>query len=493
MTHKQLDLSYLGVHSVWNADLGKCHFTSRRLIYIAAHLSGSTVSRRTTAEDGRPPTKKEFVEAAQGINKRHKCPHFPGVIKTAYPDLRQLCLYICGWIITQAQFEAELQRILTEESRTKAAAYAVFHGYPKRAIEVVLKGNDSDKLVAMALAAFYHTAGITKEDDTGAWSALCDEISEKAKDPWSKALLALVSAETWNAVIRETSLPLRDRIAVALRALEDDELTSYLDEITKDCIDHGDIEGIWLTGITQETADLFQNYIVTTNDIQTAVLVMSHSIPLYFDDHRFQHWRNTYCHRLDMYNLHVQRCQYIREHTKRSLTREGRSLVKPIPRQVTLRCTYCDQNVINDQEADNLLEASITSTDVTAGESTSSGVHPGNPLNAPGPDEEATCPNCGRRLPRCGVCMMWLGKRDSRPVNNNNHHHHHKPSSAAVVTWKKDGNGVDAVEDDPFARTLNFCNSCHHGFHAHHARDWFKKHRMCPVPECDCLCAAYHG
>ncbi|KAI9795168.1 MAG: hypothetical protein M1816_000190 [Peltula sp. TS41687] len=484
MTHKQLDLSYLGVHSAWNADVGP------------------TPSRRTTAEDGRPPTKKEFVEAAQRINKRHKNARFGGAIKTAYPDLRQLCLFICGWVITEAQFEAELQRLLTEEARTKAAAYAVFHGYTDRAIEVVLKGDDSEKLVAMALAAFYHTAGTTKEGDSGAWSALCDEIIEKAQDPWSKALLTLVSTESWDVVIRETSLPLRDRIGVALRALEDDELTRYLDEITRDCIEHGDIEGIWLTGITPETTDLFQEYITTTNDIQTAVLVMSHSIPAYFDDHRFEHWRNTYCHRLDMYELHVERCLYTQQHAKRSLTREGRSLIKPIPRQVTLRCTYCDQNVINNQDhdADILLEASITSTDVTAVESSSSGVHPGNPLNVSRPEEETTCPSCGRRLPRCGVCMMWLGKTDARPVIHNSHPHYRKPSPsfAAVVvvagTLNKDVNvGVNVDENghDPFARTLNFCNTCHHGFHAHHARDWFAIHRMCPVPECECLCAAY--
>ena len=400
----------------------------------------------------------------RGINERQKRAPFNG-IKTNYPDLRQMCLAICDWIISEEQFESELERIKTRESRTKAAAWAMFHGYPKRAIDVVLKGDDADKLVAMALAAFYNTAGLTKEDHTEAWSSLCNEISEKAKDPWSKAILALVSTEDWKAVVRETSLPLRDRVGVGLKHLEDDELTGFLNALTRDCIEHGDIEGIWLTGITEETTDLFQNYIAKHNDAQTAVLVMSYSIPLYFDDYRFKHWRDSYCDRLDTYNLHIERCLYTQQHTMKSIGRDGRPLIKPPPRQITVRCNYCDRSVVQ-VDGETGMEASVSTTGATAVERTSSGTHPGNPLlSRQGAEVDAVCPHCGRHLPRCGVCLMWLGTTDQGRLGQSS--------------------------EEPLSRFLNFCNMCHHGFHAQHAREWFAKHKMCPIPECECLCAAF--
>jgi hypothetical protein len=69
-------------------------------------------------------------------------------------------------------------------------------------------------------------------------------------------------------------------------------------------------------------------------------------------------------------------------------------------------------------------------------------------------------------MPRCGLCMMWLGSPDPSKVG-------------AAQTLK---------EEDMEARLMVFCMSCTHGFHGHHARDWFARHAMCPVPDCQCMC-----
>jgi hypothetical protein len=37
-------------------------------------------------------------------------------------------------------------------------------------------------------------------------------------------------------------------------------------------------------------------------------------------------------------------------------------------------------------------------------------------------------------------------------------------------------------------RFVVFCINCNHGFHAHHAHDWFTRHKVCPVAECNCIC-----
>jgi hypothetical protein len=42
--------------------------------------------------------------------------------------------------------------------------------------------------------------------------------------------------------------------------------------------------------------------------------------------------------------------------------------------------------------------------------------------------------------------------------------------------------------DAAMAKFTVLCLKCSHGCHAAHARMWFEKHRVCPVPECSCLC-----
>lgn len=44
------------------------------------------------------------------------------------------------------------------------------------------------------------------------------------------------------------------------------------------------------------------------------------------------------------------------------------------------------------------------------------------------------------------------------------------------------------TEDELVRRFIVFCINCNHGFHAHHAREWFMKHKVCPVAECNCIC-----
>ena len=450
MMYKRLDLSFLGVHAIWKGELGP-FFESR-----------------ITDKGGSPPTKEEFVEAVAAINHHQNRSPFDGV-KTAYAEQRQLCLAICGWAMSPEEFEAELRLIERDGPRVKAAAWAMFHDRPKRAIEALFKGSDSEKLVAMALAGYYGMSGQSKAGDEDAWAALCRQVADTAQDPWSRAILALVSTGDWASVIAEESLPLRDRVGVALRYSPDERLDTFLEEYTVDCMDYGDMEGICLTGLTEEAIALFQNYMLKTGDVQTAVLAMSFTVPLYLDSLAFHAWREAYRTRLDRYELHVRRALYDMQHTKKSRARDGRMLINPPPRQVTVRCNFCDQSIAHD-ESDLTMAASASSDASSLADAAmgSSGVHVGNPLAGPGSTSGTTCPRCHHHLPRCGVCLMWLGVPDPR----------------------RSGGSSAVDDDDAMANLLNFCNTCHHGYHASHAREWFARHKICPVPECTCLCGS---
>ncbi|KAI9849472.1 MAG: hypothetical protein M1837_004092 [Sclerophora amabilis] len=449
MVYGHLDLSLLGVHSIWTRDLGR-HTKSR--------LRGDT---------NELPNLTEFKNAVSAINRRNKRPKYDGV-DTSFPEQRQLCLAICGWAKPREELEIELRSIALDESKTKAAGWAMFNDMPRQATQLVMRGDENEKLVAMALAGFYKQVGISKSADDVAWMDLCEEIRVSAKDPWSRAILALVTTEDWHAVLAETSLPLRDRIGVALRYLNDKELTSFLNKATKECVEYGDIEGICLTGITNKAMELFENYIMRTNDLSTAVLVMSIGCPVYVKDIRFWKWKRLYQTILNAARLHIHRCNFEMQHIQKGLTWDGRNLIQPPLRQISLRCNYCDRKISHDDDAETIVSES-SDAPTTVGDSLAITTHVGNPLRGRGASQGVNCPRCNRHLPRCGVCDRWLGVPDpSRP-----------PGSSSVD------------EDEMLARFMLFCNICDHAFHADHARTWFSAHKVCPISDCKCLCQAY--
>jgi hypothetical protein len=76
-----------------------------------------------------------------------------------------------------------------------------------------------------------------------------------------------------------------------------------------------------------------------------------------------------------------------------------------------------------------------------------------------------SCPSCKQHLPRCVVCLEVVGMpRSDRPEQARD------------------------AETRRTARFPTFCVACGHVLHLDHAREWFRRHRECPVPECRCAC-----
>jgi WD repeat-containing protein mio len=479
------------------------------------------------------PTLEEFANAVAGINRHFNRAMFNGV-ETAYPEHRQLCLAICGWAEPPEHFETELSRLESQGLYTKAAGWALFNGLTQRAIKALSKGDPNMKLMSVAVAGYYRQQRSTGGDHSQVWKDLTQELGTQLQDPYSRAIFAFVSNGNWNEVINEVSLPLRDRIGVALRFLPDPELSTYLDSMTNEVIQHGDIEGIVLTGITEKAIDLFQTYIGKYNDHQTAVLVTSFAAPLYFNDFRFIDWRETYRYDHNTWKLHLQRCRFDVDSVKLSKTRDDRRTLPMPPRQVSLRCNYCQQSVARtDAAAAAAAEAAVVAAEggglmpddpISGTISTPSAVAiaeqllaaiPGGPANSTSStthppnhhsifNNNVVCPSCGRTLPRCAVCMMWLGQPKPNASSSSSRAPPRgillPPSSSPLEPIKNNSNGSggDAAgrgegSDDPMEHFFNFCLRCNHGFHANHARDWFARHRMCPVPECQCTCAMHAG
>ncbi|CAG8879032.1 unnamed protein product [Penicillium nalgiovense] len=439
-----LDLNYLGVSNVWNNDLGK-GFEQR---CISAKKDDA----------------KTVADAVATLATQLNLPETKGC-DTAYPDQRRLCLRLCGATQSYRELEESVKNLSSEDQHTKAAALAVFQDEPKLAYLGLRSNNPTQahKLLAMAIA------GASKGDNGTDWEDTCAEIAKELTDPYARAILALVSKGDWNAVTKETTLPLKYRVEVALRWLPDDELSEYLKGATSQAIRQGDIEGVVLTGLGHLAMGLFQSYIGKFNDVQTPVLAMSHTVPRLISNQKhivqFEAWRETYRLQMNSWKLQLERARFDVGSRRFAVTADGRKLMPPPPQQVSLTCNYCT----------NPLTQHDHSTQISPSTKSAEHVHPttGNPL-APAVMSGTVCPRCGRHMPRCGVCTLWLGSPD--------------PMSRASIAADAEAGSRKPTETEVMRRFVVFCIHCNHGFHANHASDWFKRHKICPVAECNCIC-----
>jgi len=439
------------------------------------------------------PVGASIASTVELLTKSLQLPEFD-VTDTTLPFHRQLCLHTCGLALTDQQLELTIKDLVNSGQSTRAALLAMNHGQHKLASNALRDGKPTSAHRELALAL----AGYVKGNAGDLWDETVQEIAKELEDPYARATLALVSNGDWHDVLEVTSVPLKDRIVVALMHLNDQELTEYIAATQEECIRWGDIEGIVLTGLTEDSVRLFQNYMLKFSDLQTPVLALAFNSPRYFINPLVDLRREAYRSQLNTYRLFIQRIQFDIQATKLSVPHYDKGkkpLLAPAPRQVSLRCSTCDQAL--DRNPGNM---PITSTDPTAfGSSQRTSIF--------GDVKSGTvCPKCGRHMPRCVICMMWLGMPDA----------HGKGASAAPGSARKPAASKAMKSPDPKANRVKrhedtvkqagqetaqdvmkdfvtVCRACWHMSHESHAAEWFRGHDVCAVPGCDCRCALLDG
>ena len=433
MVFEALDLSYLGVLSIWTKIADTSNMQNRTS--LDQTLSGSVTAT-----------------VAVGICQKQAYPRFEGV-ETDFPYHRQICLAICGWMVLEKELEQQSLKLIENGEGYRAIVLSVFKGNRSLALKLLKYCIREKKLENIGLGAVIACERVSCEQQ-----GLCAWMAEETNDPYLKALLAYFVSGDWMSVLDMEQLALGDRVGIALKHLNDESLGRYLDSATSTAISEGDVEGLVLTGLDAPAMDLLQSYVAKSNDLQTAVLVMSFTCPMYVSDLRWEIWKEIYFMQMQAWRCFLERTRFIVEHNKRAVTRDGRAMNEVPPGQVTLRCNHCLGSLARRDKLNNR----------SGTEEISAGSDPN--LREPKAAAGVICPKCGRHMPRCGICMMWLGTPD--------------PS-------KSNANSVLA-NLDVMAKLITFCMRCNHGFHSHHARDWYAKHRLCPVPECQCSCGAKH-
>ncbi len=418
--------------------------------FILLTFSGNKFESRLI-DTADAPDSVEWQRAIENINKKAQRARFEGV-KTEKPHHRQLCLAICGWAKSSSELDKSLKDLEAQGNFTKAAAWALYEKAPQRAVEILKRGGKDLLFIGLALDLKMKGAQAIDRKD---WDNVLQEHPQMAIDPYLRAIYALISTGDWKTIADETSLPLRDRVGVAVRNFDDVELSNWLERQMSEAVQTGDIEGIVLAGVTDRMVDVLTKYIGKYGDYQSATLIMSYGAPLYIDDYRCTQWREAYKDLLNANKRFIDRCRFDVASTRKSRQRDGTTVIKPPPRQVTLRCVRCDTALTNDLSNTANPPASITSNPPSGDR---------NPLYPTGVHAGISCPKCGRHLGRCAVCLQTLGMpRTDRPE-------------------------LSTEKQSAIANFMTFCLKCDHACHADHSRAWFQRHNECPAPDCRCLC-----
>ncbi|KAK4224160.1 SEH-associated protein 4 [Podospora fimiseda] len=469
MMTQPLDLGYLGVYTIWNNKLG------------------SKPSARLSDINSPPPDKIGWERCINTINKRLHIPKYDGTAPTRWPHHRELCVEMCGWGRSyEAEFrEAQSVTSLKKDStwHTMTAAHALFRGDTKGAVQVLKKASSEHPgllFVSLALQLIGKTNDLKNE------ALDFDERVASKTDPYLRAISSIIATNDWTIIANQKSLPLRDRLFVALRNFSDEDLTVWLEKELAEAASTGNLEGIVLTGISDSFVDILARYVQKFGDFQTATLLISICSPRFIDDIRATAFRNAYRQYLQRHHMFFIRAKFDVESTKRS-KHHGRPTVKLPGKQITVRCVYCDaeaaknfrnymRNLQNNKDNNNTNNNNLSvPSALTHNFMKPAPTKPSPSEPPPNPSANAftekmvaagiSCPTCKRHLPRCVVCLEIIGlPRSDKPEMSRD------------------------PETRNAAKFPTFCMQCKHCLHLDHARAWFRRHQECPVPECHCKC-----
>lgn len=175
----------------------------------------------------------------------------------------------------------------------------------------------------------------------------CELLKVRLQDPYLRAMLTYLTVKDWRDVLDEDMLPLRESLAIAFQFLDDKALSSYLCRVIDDCSHslHGYIEGIIVTGVTASGMDILQAYVDRTGDIQTAAILSSLSATRARDG-RAGRWLEAYRDLLDGWKLFHYRCQFDIDRGRilqDAIQHEEIAPFEWAPRQILIRCNYCNK------------------------------------------------------------------------------------------------------------------------------------------------------
>lgn len=495
MVSGDLDLGYEGVIGIWNGLQGisnQNRFSKGTILnddQLNSHMEKIIKVRRKQkdASSGTPTNK--FFNSRKSVQ-------------------RKLCLILSGWDLFPADYEEKYQNIIKTGSYEKAAAWAVFFGDIPKAVEILASAKKERlRLIATAIAGYM---AFKDQPGNNSWREQCRRMSSELDDPYLRVIFAFIADNDWWDILYEPAISLRERLGVALRFLNDRDLSKFLERTAATVIENGELEGLILTGITPSGIDLLQSYVNKTSDVQSAALISIFGSPRYFRDSRVDEWVRTYRVMLNSWQLFNMRAKFDCLRSKLSRTGSGQITADIKPRQMYMQCINCKKN-INRPPTVSSSQVSPIPAGFASGENTSRAQNAFQKTKKYGmantlspltqQRKNSSCPHCSTPFPRCVICLLPLGTRglpfvidgvESTPADTDSKQETSKPEDLHNTSEEP---GTRAPHDGERQRRkqkinewFSFCLSCNHGMHAGHAEEWFERHNVCPAPGCFCQC-----
>lgn len=425
---------------------------------------------------------------------------------------RRLCLILSGWDLSPTDLEEKYKTIIQTGSYEKAAAWAVFFGDIPKAVEILGSAKKERlRLIATAIAGYMAYKDTTENNS---WRDQCRKMSSELDDPYLRVIFAFIADGDWWDILYEPAISLRERLGVALRFLNDFDLTKFLERTSSTVIKNGELEGLILTGITPSGIDLLQSYVNKTSDVQSAAMISIFGCPRYFHDRRVDEWVQTYRTMLNSWNLFTMRAKFDCARTKLSRTSSCQIRADIKPRQAYMQCINCKKNIneptSNLSSTSAMIPDSLNNPESMNHRAMNSFAKPkkygmtNTPSSLNVQRKKYSCPHCGTPFPRCVICLLPLGTsnlpfvikgvqpdpiRDGQSLHEDNVTETNDSNSQRnSITYEQ--NDEDSIKNKKLKMNewFSFCLRCNHGMHAGHAEEWFEKHDTCPAPGCFCKC-----
>jgi len=414
---------------------------------------------------------------------------------------RQCVLQLCGWnsIDNRSNHSTgnslvydRINSLIEQDQYEKAASIAILQMNLTRALEILKMGineGGKEELATLTLALIGFIRATSNNFDEKSISTEYSSMTKIFHRPYLRAMFSFICTSDGNDLQYQTvldeELDLNDKVAFAVRYLNDQRLVEKLEKLAETSREKGDLQGILLTGLRQSGCELIQKYLDQTNDIRTAALLGIHvSEDVYQDCSYVQEWIEGYRLLLDQLQMWNERAEFdiYRNHSLSNLRRhfyENKSNLNSSQQNFCIFCqTSLDPTQLSSSSSSTTTSTNISTTNPirsyhrssqqilnrTSTSTTNSNYSSTHQSN----DILTICGKCRQILPRCSICMMSLTTYiedasfiyDSHPDKSN-------LMSSQWFTW---------------------CRLCRHGGHAEHLSNWFTINDKCPVAKCLCHC-----
>ncbi|KAF8332750.1 uncharacterized protein EI90DRAFT_698176 [Cantharellus anzutake] len=439
---------------------------------------------------------------------------------TSKVSRRQLGLTLCDWNLIDDELVEQILKWDTDGVPERAACWAIFLGKSDLAMQILMRNRDEKLQMLSGVVRTLVDPVVRSGSSFDSWREHAKRLALRSQSIYVRALLSRLAGDEWmDILLEEMTMPLRERLAIALLFLPDEQLGRYLRELLDGLVRDGNIEGLLVTGLNPLGLQIIQGYVDNTGDVQTAASLFCcisparwHHVPSLSDRRsahaqhsqtaanltdlaRAEKWVETYQELLDCWKFFHHRVHFdmLRGNAVVNSIRNGEVAHHEwVPRQLEVRCNYC--NKIANSSAPMALSTPSEGGPEGNSESTPApgvtglGTSPTSisnvtvpPTNGGASNQRVQtdfCPWCSRRLPRCSICLMSIGipNDDIRNIE------------LSEMPEKR-----DTAND-----AMVFCQTCRHGGHSGHILDWFlgpngdgNGHEVCPVADCDCRCSSF--